>query len=345
MADTMPANAVAISVVVASHRCDSALHETLDSIAVQQQAPAWECLIVANGPFQCDARLEQRLQHDPRFRLVHSPHQGLTRALSLGCSQARGPLIARLDVGDAMTPERLQCQSQVFALHPDVVLCTSAVEVCGPLWEPIWIEPGTEPRDQPLRADTLPAANGISVDIPHHASVMLRKQAYEQVGGYREQYYFGQDWDLWYRLALVGDLYVNSQVLTRVRLMANGISSRHRREQVAIARLSLACYEARKRGETEEALLAQAALIRPKPSLPNHGSGRWSLPWDARLAEGNYFIAEALRRKGDARCQRYFRAALRNGFWKGRIWLRSLQSLSLTLRPKLRLHRPPTHSG
>jgi hypothetical protein len=344
MADASPAAAVAISVVVAAHRCNSDLHETLDSIALQQQAPAWECLIVANGPFQSDAVLEQRLQQDPRFRLVHSPQQGLTRALRLGCSQARGPLIARLDVGDAMTPERLQCQGRAFALHPDVVLCTSAVEVCGPLWEPIWIEPGTEPREQPLRADTLPPANGLAVDIPHHASVMFRKQAYEQVGGYREQYYFGQDWDLWYRLATVGSLYVNSQVLTRVRLMPNGISSRHRREQVAIARLSLACYEARKRGESDEALLAQAALIRPNPSPQNRGPRRWSLPWDARRAEGNYFIAEALRRKGDARCHRYFLVALRNGFWKGRIWLRSLQSLSLTLGPRPRLNRPPTRS-
>lgn len=327
MAEALPLGSVAISVVVASHRCEPALHETLDSIAAQQQAPAWECLIVANGPFRSDAALTWRLQHDPRFRLVHSPHQGLTRALRLGCSQARGTLIARLDVGDAMTPERLQRQSRVFALHPGVVLCTSAVEVCGPRWEPIWIEPGTEPRDQPVRADTLPPERGIAVDIPHHASVMFRKQAYEQAGGYREQFYFGQDWDLWYRLALAGELYVDSQVLTRVRLMANGISSRHRREQVAIARLSLASYGARRRGESDEELLAQAALIRPRPSTKN--GARLPLPWDGRLAEGNYFIGESLRRKGDRRCHGYFLAALRNGFWKARIWLRALQSLAL----------------
>jgi glycosyltransferase involved in cell wall biosynthesis len=329
MADpTHPAD-VAISVVVASHRCEPSLHQTLDSIAAQQHAPPWECVIVSNGPFQSDAALEQRLRHDPRFRLVHSPQQGLTRALRLGCSQARGELIARLDVGDAMTPERLQHQGRIFERHPDVVLCTSAVQVCGPQWEPIWIEQGTEPRDHPLRADTLPTEKGIAVDIPHHASVMFRKQAYEQAGGYREQFYFGQDWDLWYRLALVGDLYVDSQVLTRVRLLANGISSRHRREQVAIARLSLACYGARRRGESEAGLLEQAALIRPQPSSSPRRLRSWSLPWDGRVAEGNYFIAEALRRNGDCRCHRYFRVALRNGFWKGRIWIRALQSLSL----------------
>jgi hypothetical protein len=40
-----------------------------------------------------------------------------------------------------------------------------------------------------------------------------------------------------------------------------------------------------------------------------------------------YFIAEALRRNGDRRCQGYFREALRHGFWKPRIWVRFLQSL------------------
>jgi glycosyltransferase involved in cell wall biosynthesis len=335
MAELPPPGSVTISVVLASHRCEPALHETLDSIAVQQQAPAWECLIVANGSFQSDAALERRLQHDPRFRLLHSPLQGLTHALRLGCSQARGTLIARIDVGDAMTPERLRCQSRVFAHYPEVVLCTSAVEVCGPQWEPIWIEQGTEPRDQPLRADTLPPEQGIAVDIPHHASVMFRKQAYEQAGGYREQFYFGQDWDLWYRLALAGELVVDSRVLTRVRLMANGISSRHRREQVAIARLSLASYGARRRGGSDEDLLAQAALIRPRSSTPKQRRPAFSLPWDGHLAEGNYFIGEALRRKGDRRCHRYFLAALRNGFWKGRIWLRALQSLILLRTPTL----------
>jgi glycosyltransferase involved in cell wall biosynthesis len=323
-----------ISVVIGCHRDGPLLATSLDSIAAQQQAPAWECLIVANGPFQASEALQQRLATDPRFRLLHSRRRGLTEALIHGCAQARGPLIARLDAGDAMEPQRLQRQAEALAANRAAVLCTSAVQVCGPCWEFLWIDRG----------------RGVPIDVPHHASVLFRRDAYEEAGGYRSAFYYGQDWDLWYRLAERGSVLLLNQPLTRVRLQVDGLSSRHRREQVAIARLSLACQQARARGTTEQPLLEKAALIRPaavEQAAQGRRSWRPSPPWDGRRAEGAYFIAEALRRNGDRRCRAYFREALLHGFWKPRHWLRAVQSLRLTppqtaggLNPP-----PPTHTA
>ncbi|MFM7547394.1 MAG: glycosyltransferase [Cyanobacteriota bacterium] len=300
-----------ISVVIGCHHDGPLLAASLDSIAAQQEAPAWECLIVANGPCQAGASLQQRLATDTRFRLLHSPHRGLTEALIHGCAQARSPFIARLDAGDAMEPQRLQRQAEALAADPAAVLATSTVQVCGPQWELLWIDRGT----------------GEPIDVPHHASVLFRRDAYEAAGGYRSAFYYGQDWDLWYRLAERGRLLLLNTPLTRVRLQVDGLSSRHRREQVAIARLSLACQQARARGDSEQPLLEQAALIRPAPATTHPTS--CPVPWDGRRAEGAYFIAEALRRNGDRRCRSYFREALQHGFWKPRIWLRTLQSLYL----------------
>ncbi len=300
-----------ISVVIGCHRDGEQLAGTLASIVAQRDAPSWECLIVANGAFQASDTLRQRLASDGRFRLLHSPRQGLTEALILGCSQARGTFIARIDAGDAMEPQRLQRQAEALASDPGAVLCTSAVQVCGPEWEPLWTERGS----------------GQAIAIPHHASVLFRRDAYEAAGGYRSAFYFGQDWDLWYRLAERGRVLLLDEPLTSVRLQVDGLSSRHHREQVAIARLSLACQQARARSTSEQPLLEQAALIRPN-SASTDGSRR-PVPWDGRRAEGAYFIAEALRRNGDRRCRIYFREALRHGFWKPRIWLRTLQSLAL----------------
>jgi glycosyltransferase involved in cell wall biosynthesis len=302
-----------ISVVIGCHHDGPALSSTLDSIAAQQDAPAWECLLVANGPFQASDALCQRLAADPRFRLLHSPNQGLTEALILGCRQARGPFIARIDAGDAMAPQRLRRQTEALAADATAVLVTSVVQVCGPEWEPLWIDRGT----------------GEPIDVPHHASVLFRRDAYAAVGAYRSAFYYGQDWDLWYRLAERGHFLLLNEPLTRVRLQVDGLSSRHRREQVAIARLSLACQQARARGTSEQPLLEQAALIRPVSASPNRATRL--VPWDGRRAEGAYFIAEALRRNGDRRCRAYFREALLHGFWKPRIWLRSLQSLILNM--------------
>ena len=222
-----------------------------------------------------------------------------------------------------MVPERLQRQAEMFERHPDLVLATSDVEICGPAWEHLRIDSQSAATGQPLRVDTVPPQRGIAIDIPHHASVMMRRDTYLAVDGYRDAFYFGQDWDLWYRLATQGTFVHVPQVLTKVRLFSDGLSSRHWREQRKIAQLSLACHCARCFGQSESSWLKEASTIRPRPR------SLCQLPCDGRRAEGAYFIAEALRRKGDRRCRRYFGEALLHGFWKPRIWVRSLQSIAL----------------
>ncbi len=311
-----------VTIVVAVHSNSKNLLQTLKSIQCQSGEAVWKCLVIANGGFKPNLALNQFVKFDPRFSIVTSPHEGLTQALIYGCRSTSTCLISRIDVGDVMTPERLQRQVEAFKQLPELVLTTSHVEVCGPNWETLWINRGSgSQQGEPWRVDSCTPEQGIAIDIPHHASVMFSRSAYEAVGGYRPEFYFGQDWDLWYRLAGQGTFVHIPEVLTRVRLFPGGISSRHWREQRAIAELSLACHVARSRGESELPLLQKAAAIGPKPGLP-----RKPLVDGAR-AEGAYFIAEALRRNRDRRCWRYFREALCHGFWKPRIWIRAIQSV------------------
>lgn len=314
---------VDVSVVVGVHAHPDRLIASLESLRQQRGNVRWECLIVANGGFQPDQHCANLLEADPRFRLLQCLQPGLTAALALGCSEARGALIARLDVGDRMAPERLERQLQAFAQHLDLVLATSDVEICGPAWEHLRSDSQAAAPGVPMRVDTVPPEQGIAIDIPHHASVMFSRAAYEAVGGYRTAFYFGQDWDLWYRLSSQGTFVHMPDTLTQVRLFSDGLSSRHWREQRAIAKISLACHGCRRGGSPEDQLLRRATAIRSTPQR------RWPLPWDGRRAEGAYFIAEALRRNRDRRCLRYFREALRHGFWKPRIWVRAAQSLGL----------------
>jgi len=312
---------VDVTVVLGVHAHCDRLISSLESVRQQQGQLSWECLVVANGGFQPNHRLAELLQRDPRIRLLQSNQSGLTWALALGCQQARGAFIARLDVGDVMAPKRLQLQLQAFSQHADLVLATSDVAICGPAWEPLRTDSQPAASGIPQWVNRVPAEQGIAIDIPHHASVMFRRDAYGAVGGYRSEFYFGQDWDLWYRLASKGTFVHLPEVLTRVRLFSDGISSRNWREQREIAKLSLDCHVARNRGQAETELLARAASVRPK------SNSKTCLSLDGRRADGAYFIAESLRRNGDRRCATYFKEALRYGFWKPRIWFRSLQSL------------------
>jgi hypothetical protein len=320
------------SVVLASHAISAPFFESVQSAlsALERCGGDAECVIVLDGLEEADRqRVLHRFSDTPvRLQVRSVADGGLTRALIVGCHQAQGEFLARLDVGDVMTTDRLARQLEAISTDPHCVLSTSAVEVCGPRWEPLWVNQGTESlAGAPRRVEQSPASEGLAMDIPHHASVMFRRGAYEAVGGYRQAFYFGQDWDLWYRLATIGSFVHLPRVLTRVRLFSDGLSSRHWREQREIARLSLACHVARSQGRSETVLLQQAAAIRPRHE------GKCRIPWDSHRAEGAYLIGEALRRKRDRRCWVYFGEALRHGFWRPKIWLRSIQAVALLARP------------
>jgi glycosyltransferase involved in cell wall biosynthesis len=309
-----------ISVVIAAHGNAIQLSSSLESI-LAQTFTQFECVVVCDGALSASAScdLSRLALLDSRIRVFHQKSSGLTQALILGCSFARGIWISRLDVGDVMYPRRLERQHALLDRYPSCVLATSDVRVCGPCWEYLRTDTQVHSAGLPLLVDTLSPEKGINFDIPHHASVTFRRDAYLMVGGYRREFYFGQDWDLWYRLAAVGSFLHLPEVLTCVRLFSNGLSSRFNHEQKLIAELSLACYVARRRCLSESKLLFKAYSIRPVPSR--------SLPFETRFkrSDGYYFIAESLRRNGDPRCRRYFLIALSLGFWRPRIWLRSIQ--------------------
>jgi len=125
--------------------------------------------------------------------------------------------------GDVMTPSRLDRQFQVlknsipaaFWVTSDVgfaaFLGTTAVKRCP------------FPMQQPQRADPRSAEAGLSIDIPHHASVM-RPPKCLCISRWLPamNFTYGQDWDLWYRFAEQGSFFQIPEVLTRVRLFPVG---------------------------------------------------------------------------------------------------------------------------
>ena len=148
---------------------------------------------------------------------------------------------------------------------------------------------------------------------------MFRRDAYERVGGYRREFYYGQDWDLWYRLAAIGKFQMVPEVLYRARVIPQSISVGAKRPQKEFAALSHAALRARSTAQPEEPFLQRALAIDRSP----RGSRR------AR-ADGFYFIGEILRRNGDRRARRYLRAAIAASPFTLKAWLRWLQSLAPT---------------
>jgi glycosyltransferase involved in cell wall biosynthesis len=133
---------------------------------------------------------------DPRLRVERRARGGLTSALNTALRLARAPLVSRLDADDLALPERLERQLAFLSTHPDVGLCgTAAREVDASGREVAIVRP---PADDAGIRRALIRRNPFV-----HSSVVMRRTAVEQAGGYDEAFPVAQDYDLWMRMSRV----------------------------------------------------------------------------------------------------------------------------------------------
>lgn len=297
--------------------------ETIESV-LGQTCGDFEFLIIDDGSWdgQVASILARYGAMDERIRVISKRNEGLTVALIEGCRRSGAPYIARVDVGDVMEPDRLAAQHRVLDDYPRCHLVASGVSFHGPAWEELWTGPGRPLVAEPFNAVSSRDGEGLLADIPHHGSAMFRRAAYERVGGYRRAFYYGQDWDLWYRLAETGAVFVIPRVLYRARFFPDAISMACSDRQRRIAELSLAAHQLRKRGLSDQPLLAQAENIRPGNAA---AAGE-----RVASAPGYYFIGEALRRRGDPRCRAYLAMAVKACPYSPKSWFRLMQSVAVS---------------
>jgi glycosyltransferase involved in cell wall biosynthesis len=306
----------AISVVMGVYNGASTLAATLDSI-LEQTERNFECIVVDDGSTDATpAILADYAARDPRIRVIRQANAGLTRALIAGCAAARGVYIARHDAGDLSDPRRFELQKRTLDADPTVVFVSSATQYAGPELEPLWIS-----RARSAQAVSIVdfSDSRIIVDGPtHHGSVMFRRDAYERGGGYRVAFFYGQDWDLWYRLAEIGRFLAIDEVLYTARITPESVTGMARLQQEQLADLSRAALEARHSGQYEADILERASAV---GRAPRRGLGR--------RGKGLYFVGEALRRNGDRRARAYLRRSIIAWPFSIRAWIRYVQSLVL----------------
>jgi hypothetical protein len=150
----------------------------------------------------------------------------------------------------------------------------------------------------------------------HHGCAFFPRKLYEKVGGYRPEFYFGQDLDLWIRLVEYGEHLVVPEVLYQASITPESISGIYRKEQVKLTKIMLEAANLRRKNLSESQALEKARHI----TLP----GRRATSRLA-LARALYFVGSCLRRNGDKRARGYFEKALRA--WP--FHLRSLYRLLL----------------
>ena len=299
---------LSVSVVMSVYDRADLLAATIDSV-LGQKGIDLEFIIVDDG---ADKEVKQCLRNyrsDSRIQLIEQANQGLTKALISACALASKPLIARIDVGDVMHADRLRAQAQELSDRSELALVSCWVDM---VTEEGYFLYQIKQSGEELEQGVL-TQNYKQLMTPFHASVMFRKSSYEAVGGYRAEYFFSQDADLWSRILIDGKLSVIPRVLLTALFSPTGISGQYQDYQQKLKRLIAESNRQRKKGLSDKTQLDLAKKIRPQPMQSTAVSVRGNF-------STVYFLAKCLDDNHSKYARQYWSKLIKIRPWNGVAW-------------------------
>ncbi|MGF1539028.1 MAG: glycosyltransferase family 2 protein [Pleurocapsa sp.] len=182
-----------VSALVPAYNTMKYLPETLASILAQTYSN-FEVIIVNDG--STDNILEWAEQiTDSRVRVISQVNQGLAAARNSGLREAKGEYIAYLDGDDLWHPTKLAKQVEMFEKNPEIGLVYTWVERIDASGKSLG-----KPFKIDLEGNIWEKLTEKNVIAP--SSAMIRRSCFELVGKFDPSLQaFGEDWDMWLRIA------------------------------------------------------------------------------------------------------------------------------------------------
>jgi Glycosyl transferase family 2/Glycosyl transferases group 1 len=205
-----------VSVVVSLYNYAGVVTDTLASVAASEGVN-FELIVVEDHATDDSRAVVQRFIDDhpsvPMTLIAKDANEGLAAARNAGFEHARAPLVMVMDADNTIYPSCLRKLADALHDHHDVDAAYAILEDFGDqrnirsalVWD----------------VDRLCRANYID------AQSMIRKSAWERLGGYRadDDFVYGwEDWDLWLRLAEGGGrAMLVTQILGRYRVQGGSM--------------------------------------------------------------------------------------------------------------------------
>jgi len=214
-----------VSVVMAVHNGGAYLREAIESILAQTWRD-FEYIIIDDASTD-DSRevINTYRKADARIRLISNPSNlGLTRSLNVGLKNSLGEYVARQDADDVSLPNRLRRQVEWLDTNSSIGLLGTGYHVI-------------DTQGEVIATERLPCSDVVLrwTSLFHnplcHTSVMARRVLLNSVGGYDEQWRYGQDYELWTRMLDVSRVGNLNAVLVSYRSHPHAVSAQQARMQ------------------------------------------------------------------------------------------------------------------
>jgi glycosyltransferase involved in cell wall biosynthesis len=205
------------------------LTQTLKSIFENSILPD-EIIIVDDGMEKLALAQINAFEAHNLIRTIPNSGSGLVDALNTGINTSKSDLVIRIDSDDVMLPERIEIQKRIMEQNDSLVLLGTQchlIDTTGKVTGKTKYPIGKLNKSWKFLSSCQLA----------HPSIIMRKESVLSCGGYRKIFNargmdIAEDFDLWLRLAKVGEVRNLNKFLTEYRQHNNQISSKYNREQL-----------------------------------------------------------------------------------------------------------------
>ena len=212
----------AISIVMPAYNAENYISEAIKSV-LEQSFGDFEFIIIDDGSTDNTVSII-RSYSDERIILFENRHDFIA-SLNLGINQSQGKYIARMDADDRMFSDRLKIQYEIMETHPDIIVCSSWVQLFNSS------STGEISKSEAGYID-FPMLKLLNNTIVYHPTTMMKKEFLVRNHIQYEYYPYAEDYRLWFQIAQLGGIfYTEPQPLLYYRISENQISYVFGKEQ------------------------------------------------------------------------------------------------------------------
>jgi glycosyltransferase involved in cell wall biosynthesis len=205
---------------MAAYNAEATVRQSVISV-LSQDFTDFRFIIVEDGSRdKTGALLTELAKLDSRLTIVKQENRGFVDALNTGLGLCTAEYVARMDADDIAFPHRLRRQFQFMESKPSCVAVSCLVYHIDAQGRRLGTVAGKFPSAGP-DSRAIPAREPYLM----HPFVFARRQALEEIGGYRHAT-LAEDADLYWRLQEVGGLEVLPEILGEYRIHDASVSGR-----------------------------------------------------------------------------------------------------------------------
>jgi glycosyltransferase involved in cell wall biosynthesis len=194
-----PAETPFFSVVIPAYNASHMITDALDSVFAQA-LDSFEVIVINDGSPDTEQLEKALVPYLDRIIYIARENGGPAAARNTGIQKAQGEYIAFLDSDDEWLPEHLLMMFDILQKDPSIDLVYGDAVNFGDVWEPERTTMDANPSQGLATFEGLALGRCTVIG----SSVVVRRSALNEVGGFDEKFVHGEDFDLWLRVAYNG---------------------------------------------------------------------------------------------------------------------------------------------